>query len=345
MENHRTAKLIINSVFLVGGLLMFTTFFVVPSSSSVLGLAETMWRESSYTGLGASMLMFILGVALFACYLGIRRLLNTPESPLLYFVHMGAMLALSLLAQLAFLWLYREIQDKALSVSWSGFVIGLVTNLVILLVACLDLYLVVDARNREAAYVNEDERVEPEPAESRERAPSAIEVQIYQNYLAQDSRAWAFGEAPVEAIDTFHPVPYRPEKDDWLILRRPWRLVLEMRRSGYPGVLTAGVDLYGDIVLGRSRNKKVGRITYDLSDYDARRLGVSRHHLLLRATGDALYVIDLGSSHGTKVDQELIDPFTAFKIHDGCEISLGNRFILRFFIIKSPQGHAVEAVG
>jgi hypothetical protein len=282
------------------------------------------------------MLMFILGVALFSSYLGIRRLLNMPESSLLYSAHMVIMVALNFMAQLAFVWLYWEIRRSSLSVSWSGFVIGLTANLVILLVGCLDLYVVLGARRREVGGTAEDE-ADQKRNRHRGRTPTAIEEEIYRNYLAQGNTAWAFGSEPVDTLSTFYPVPYLPGKDDWLMLRRPWRIAMEMRRSGYDGYLTIGVDLYGDIVLGRSRNKRVGRITLDLSYYGARRLGVSRNHLLLRTTSEAIYAMDLGSSHGTKIDEESIAPFTALKIHDGCEISLGNRMILRIFVVSGPR--------
>ncbi len=50
---------------------------------------------------------------------------------------------------------------------------------------------------------------------------------------------------------------------------------------------------------------------------------LSRHHALLRVTGDALTVIDLGSSNGTRVGQCPLDPHAPFGISIGDVVTVG----------------------
>ncbi len=62
-----------------------------------------------------------------------------------------------------------------------------------------------------------------------------------------------------------------------------------------------GVDLYGDVVLGRGSSRP-GRIVLDLEPYGALEHGVSREHLMLRPTPDRLFAIDQGSTNRTTVN-------------------------------------------
>src|SRR5574341_967136 len=49
---------------------------------------------------------------------------------------------------------------------------------------------------------------------------------------------------------TYHPIPYKPEGEEKLLLPHPWRIRLELQGEGKT-MLVMGLDLYGDVILGR----------------------------------------------------------------------------------------------
>jgi len=95
---------------------------------------------------------------------------------------------------------------------------------------------------------------------------------------------------------TFYPVP-----SSYKTIPNPsiWRLLLKFSGKG-PRVL-AGLDVYGDIVLGRGSDE-FDSPDIDLTNLEALAGGVSRRHAMLRPTQHKLYVIDLGSTNGTFVN-------------------------------------------
>lgn len=324
----------IGASFLVAGLLLLAAFFVVPSS--IMGMIEQLWGQQGYTGMGASSLILVLATALSSCYLGIRYLLGMPPPSLIHSIQVGINVILSFLAQFSFLWFYLDIRSTSLSLSWIGFVLGIVTDFVILLIGCVALYSLVTSMenldlDEELEFIEEET-----PIERDKYNLTAIESQIYERYCSQVHQPWEFKPVAPTDVELFHPVPYLPGEDDWFVLRSPWRVVLELFRSGYAGSLTIGLDIYGDIVLGRDRNEEAGRIVLDLSPYHVRKLGASRHHMLLRPTSEAIYMIDLGSRHGTILDDDPIEPYKAVKLEGDSRFSLGRRVIFHLHVIKRP---------
>ncbi|MDH5508497.1 MAG: FHA domain-containing protein [Anaerolineae bacterium] len=61
----------------------------------------------------------------------------------------------------------------------------------------------------------------------------------------------------------------------------------------------------------------------DLTPYEAFTLGVSRLHATLKITNDALSIIDLGSSNGTRVNNLKITPHKEHSVNHGDIIALG----------------------
>ena len=129
----------------------------------------------------------------------------------------------------------------------------------------------------------------------RHHAANTVD-RIFQQFLEQHT---PFGFHPNLADLPYHPLPYRPQPGDALLLPEPWRVRLELlagRRRMY-----LGVDLYGDVVLGRGSSRP-GRIVLDLEPYGALEHGVSREHLMLRPTPNQLFAIDQGSTNRTTVN-------------------------------------------
>lgn len=130
----------------------------------------------------------------------------------------------------------------------------------------------------------------------------------------------------------YHPIPYKPDPGDELVLSEPWRVVLELYVDDELMVL--GLDLYGDLVLGRGSSRP-GRIVFSLDPYGAQSLGVSREHCMLRPTASRLFVIDQGSTNGTKVNGAASGRGVATQLNHDDILELGN-MVLMVKIISHP---------
>src|SRR3989338_6223778 len=53
---------------------------------------------------------------------------------------------------------------------------------------------------------------------------------------------------------------------------------------------------------------------------------ISRKHALLKKKGDAFYIVDQGSKHGTYVNGEKVPPMKPYQISEGDEIKIGSRY-------------------
>ncbi len=330
---HRRYDFQFGTFFLIAGGLQLATFFLAPFSMPIIGLAEQLGQDNGYTGIEVGMVMAILSTALFSCYWGLRLLLHSPITPKKYQVHLTLLTVLCFLAEGAFFWLYQEIRDLPQPVSWGGYSIGLLINFFVLLTGVAHLYM---ARRRMFDPYPEEDDMDDDMS-GQKRQPTTIGQEIYVKYSAQRKTSWDFSATDAQKVKHFYPIPYLPDPDDWLMLRTPVRVILEMMRSGYDDVLTIGLDLYGDMVFGRSQNRRPGRITLDLTDYDCRDLGVSRNHLLVRPTTDGIYIVDLGSRYGTTLNGETLDGHTAVLLPGDCEIILGQRVIFRVTFVNPPS--------
>jgi hypothetical protein len=152
---------------------------------------------------------------------------------------------------------------------------------------------------------------------------------IYSRFVAHHT---PFGFQSREETVEFHPMPYRPEPDDTLLLAQPWRVMLEMFEDEKRRVL--GLDLYGDVLLGRGSSRP-GHILVNLEPYNAQGHGVSREHALLRPTKAHLYVIDQGSTNGTVVNGATKGKGVAISLKNEDLLRLGN-LVLMLYIVAKP---------
>jgi pSer/pThr/pTyr-binding forkhead associated (FHA) protein len=77
------------------------------------------------------------------------------------------------------------------------------------------------------------------------------------------------------------------------------------------------------IVLGRADSVKRFYPEVDLTPYGALDRGVSREHARLQVSGDQLIITDLGSTNGTFVAGERLEPDVPTVINRGDELLLG----------------------
>jgi hypothetical protein len=153
---------------------------------------------------------------------------------------------------------------------------------------------------------------------------------IYSRFIAHHT---PFGFQSRDESVQFHPMPYKPEPEDTLLLQQPWRIMLEMFQDERRMVL--GMDLYGDVILGRGQSRP-GHILVNLDEYDAQGLGVSREHALLRPTQTHLYLIDQGSTNGTVVNGAASGRGVATGLKNEDLLRLGN-LVLMVYIIGKPS--------
>jgi hypothetical protein len=151
---------------------------------------------------------------------------------------------------------------------------------------------------------------------------------VFERFLANHT---PFGFHVQSEEVAYHALPYKPAADDQLLLSQPWRIVLELNTGERRMVI--GLDLYGDVILGRGESRP-GRIIVDLESHDAQKQGVSREHVMLRPTKTHLYVIDQGSTNGTAVNGTLCSRGIAMGLKNDDMLALGNMLFLVHIIDK-----------
>ena len=125
-----------------------------------------------------------------------------------------------------------------------------------------------------------------------------------------------------------------PRPNQTAHLAGSWRLLLQI---GSQNQTTVGVEVRDKIVLGRGDPVANFQPDLDLTPYGGQEGGVSRRHAAVIRDDDnqALYLEDLGSTNGTRINGFLLEPHRRYRLCDGDEIELGRvRVTLRF--ARSP---------
>src|SRR5574341_1921870 len=106
-----------------------------------------------------------------------------------------------------------------------------------------------------------------------------------------------------------------------------------------------GLDICGDVVLGRGKEDDVQGPHLDLGVFGAGDLGVSRRHALLRPSRNRLNLIDLGSKNGTRYNTIRLGQGEAHALQSQDTIAFG-KLTFEVKIIHSPlMGHVQETEG
>jgi pSer/pThr/pTyr-binding forkhead associated (FHA) protein len=83
-----------------------------------------------------------------------------------------------------------------------------------------------------------------------------------------------------------------------------------------------GIRVLGDVVIGISK-PGTPEPDLDLTRFNGEEHGVSRRHAVLRPGQNRLFLIDLQSTNGTRVNAGAVTPGTARELHNLDTISLG----------------------
>ncbi|GJM41626.1 MAG: histidine kinase [Ardenticatenaceae bacterium] len=125
---------------------------------------------------------------------------------------------------------------------------------------------------------------------------------------------------------SYRPVPYEMVDEHQLpVWQVRFALTTDKRQK-------FGLSINGEIHLGRGKNETD---LVDLTPFGAEKLGVSRRHVALRPTPTNLFVVDLGSTNGTRRNGRSIGYNTPYALADGDNLSLGN-LALSVQIVKRP---------
>lgn len=151
-----------------------------------------------------------------------------------------------------------------------------------------------------------------------------------------DAARPAFGMR-VGAASAYHLMPQDLTRDAIEDDQPIWRIELH---GLAPGAAPLGLDVAGDVVIGRGKKAETG-VDVDLDRYEGFSRGVSRRHAMLRPSPRTLYLLDLGSTNGTM--------HNAMPINQGVTRSLSNGDTLTFGqlsctvqIIDGPAGDTDE---
>lgn len=109
-----------------------------------------------------------------------------------------------------------------------------------------------------------------------------------------------------------------------------WRVRLDVT---YDSHVQVGLDIFGEVVLGRGQETQAFDTIYKAFDID--QLGLSRRHAAIRPTDTHLYLVDLGSTNGTGLNGTSIGVNTPYALNHGDLIRLG-RLEFTIYFIRQP---------
>lgn len=115
--------------------------------------------------------------------------------------------------------------------------------------------------------------------------------------------------------------------------RLPWRLLMQISGDKHG---TVGIDVKDKILIGRSDATTHMMPDLNLTPYGAEKHGVSRIHAQIVQYDQTLYIEDLASTNGTRLNGFMIEPQHGYYLRDGDELELGDlRIVIRF--MKTPK--------
>jgi len=126
-------------------------------------------------------------------------------------------------------------------------------------------------------------------------------------------------------------------------LPAPWRLLVQI---GEPSQTTVGLEVKGELILGRADPMANQRPDLDLTPYGGQETGVSRRHVAITRDDEKrqLFVEDLHSTNGTRLNGFWLDAGRRYRLRDGDRLELGDLLItLRFARSPYPPTHESSA--
>jgi CheY-like chemotaxis protein len=119
----------------------------------------------------------------------------------------------------------------------------------------------------------------------------------------------------------------------------PW--VIELRVVGTASTLQ--VQVHENMIIGRADPQKSIIPAVDLSPHNGQGQGVSRQHASILVKDNRIFIKDLGSVNGTRLNGSLLAPQSEYRLRHGDELAIGQiklqvRFIVVPTIGMNPKG-------
>lgn len=89
------------------------------------------------------------------------------------------------------------------------------------------------------------------------------------------------------------------------------------------------IPLTNQVVVGRTMDGD--EVDFDLTPYDAYHYGVSRRHAIMTPLDGYLYIEDLGSTNGTRINGFQLSSKQKYRLRDGDEVEFARlRMLIKF---------------
>lgn len=124
-----------------------------------------------------------------------------------------------------------------------------------------------------------------------------------------------------------------PRKSPFTVHKEQTRVTLTVTSVS----LALVFNLQRPIIIGRQLPLLPDATVLDLYPFQARELGVSRHHLTMQLKNRKLTITDNNSSNGTFLNGKLLQPEQAYIVMQGDELLLGHMRILINLLIGIPH--------
>lgn len=109
---------------------------------------------------------------------------------------------------------------------------------------------------------------------------------------------------------------------------RPWRVNFSIEASRVDLVFEVNERL----VIGRTARYDQPFDGLDLAPFDGHELGVSRIHAIITQNNEQIVITDKGSANGTLLNEQRLEPETAYVLKHGDKIRLGNMYVHVYFL-------------
>lgn len=125
-----------------------------------------------------------------------------------------------------------------------------------------------------------------------------------------------------------HPMSDRGPRPPVEEVAPPWRLLVQLDGENRT---TFGLPLKPHMLVGREGREDRIQPDLDFGPYEGLRNGVSRRHAEIVYEDGALYITDLESTNGTRINGFELAPGKRYRLRDGDELEFGRiRAVLRF---------------
>lgn len=106
--------------------------------------------------------------------------------------------------------------------------------------------------------------------------------------------------------------------------------------------VSLGLAVGGDVIIGRKQDADIP-LDLDLSPYVTGQHGISRQHALLRPSSSKLYLLDLESTNGTRINGTEVYPSRAVPLRERDVITFGTFSIVVVMLSRRASNHADDA--